>query len=451
MVAIAFISNAKADNNTFIDEHFIQDSTLVLASGFLASALAESICLYIPGLPPNRPNAFCQGFAPEAVAFFYLTKSKLSTDAMEVWSDLNMLLFGIGEALLPLVQDSPMCRVRIGVSAMFYYQAARSLANTATCHFSECRQPDLPTYVSLNGLATSLALLLLLPLRFQIEPYIFPGIVVIFLIHLSFEGFGKFIVLPLSLVSSVVGAVAALVMAALTELGIMASLAFVCLPGLVFALVTEVAFNIAFDVETNALAEITPVASAGIAAAATTIAGATGQTVAIAGAIAGVITRAFVFNPSVTIGTILFAAVDISLITAHFSILLISAGAIFEALAVSSAGAGAGAITGAIYEFLATPGIRVGPIFKVLATPGTGAGAGAGAVAGILIVAITGYIVSTMQQCYPAPALMRGLTLMVAAGLPLLTSSWLISLERFVRDNVTAHETMQNEFILPVP
>ena len=416
MVAIVFVSKAKADNNTFIDEHFIQDSTLVLASGFLASALIESLCLYIPGLPPNRPNAFCQGFAPEAVAFFYLTKSKLSMDAMEVWSDLNMLLIGMEEVLLPLFQDLPICRVRGGVSIMFYYQAARSLANTATCHFSECRQPDLPTYVALNGLATGLLVSLYTP--FTPFPII---IVAVYLIHLGFEGFGKFIVLPLALTRAVVGTVATFVMAVIAELGLIASVGGVCLSGFFFAFVTKLAFKIAFDVDMNALAQITPVASAGIAAAVTTRVGASGQTVAIAGVIAGVIARALVFNPEFTILRISSAVADISSVTICLSIFVISTGAISEALAVPIAGAVAGA------------------------------GAGAGAVAGILIVAITGYIVSTMQQCYPAPALMRGLTLMVAAGLPLLTSSWLISLERFVRENVTAHETMQNEFTLTVP
>ena len=31
-----------------------------------------------------------------------------------------------------------------------------------------------------------------------------------------------------------------------------------------------------------------------------------------------------------------------------------------------------------------------------------------------------------------------------------MISSWLVSLERFIEDDLTAHETMQNEFIFSV-
>ena len=90
---IVFASVIKAENNTFIDVHFVRDSVLVLINGVVVSSLIEGICLNTCGLPARHSEFFCKLFAPEAATFVYLAKSNWPADALEIWSCLNMALF----------------------------------------------------------------------------------------------------------------------------------------------------------------------------------------------------------------------------------------------------------------------------------------------------------------------------------------------------------------------
>ena len=124
------------------------------------------------------------------------------------------------------------------------------------------------------------------------------------------------------------------------------------------------------------------------------------------------------------------------------------AGAVAVAVAGAVAGAEAGAVAGAGARVVAVAGAITGAITGAETVAVAGAVAGAGA----FIIVITGTMTFTLSQCSVTLPIIRfpiisSLTMTTAAGLPLMLSSWLVSWNRFVEANTTAHETMQNEFI----
>ena len=137
----------------------------------------------------------------------------------------------------------------------------------------------------------------------------------------------------------------------------------------------------------------------------------------------------------------------------------VAVGAVTGAGAVAGAVAGAGAV--AVAGALAGVGAVAGAGAIAIAVAGVGAGAGAviealavaeavalaGAGAGVIITVITGRITASLSQCSATSPILKGLTMTAAAGFPVMVSSWLVSWNRFVETNTTAHETMQNSLI----
>ena len=68
MVALQVRAYEPTANNTFIDEHFIKDSVLVMVSGAVYGSGMEAICYQF--IQPHPDRAFyCKTFAAESLAF----------------------------------------------------------------------------------------------------------------------------------------------------------------------------------------------------------------------------------------------------------------------------------------------------------------------------------------------------------------------------------------------
>ena len=358
VLMIMFASVMKADNNTFIGEHFVQDSALVLLSGAVISSQVEVLCLNAFRLPANDPVAFCQYFAPEATAFVYLAKSQWPTDTMEVWSCLNMALFAGTMVYINGSPGPPIAHVREGGGYMVYCQAMRTVANTAISYLTASKLSSLPIYLLFNGVSTGL---------------VTGGLSSWFTYRQTLQ-YKPFVLIIVS----------------------------------VSATLISVLFYIALE-DSGKIKE-------------TNIASVITRTVAVAGAGAGAAAGAGSGAGAVA-GTVAGAATAAAAAASSGAVAAAGAGAV----AVAAARAVAGAVT-------ATATVTV-----------TAAGAATGA--GTFLIVATGCTTATLFQCFAAPPITRSLTMMAAAGLPLMISSWLVSLEKSVKENVTTHETMQNEFI----
>ena len=158
--------------------------------------------------------------------------------------------------------------------------------------------------------------------------------------------------------------------------------------------------------------------------------------VIVAGAGAGVIAIAVVVVGAAAAVGAAFAAVAGAGVEAE-------AEAVALALAAFAAGAEAESVVKAIVLAVASAEAKA----IVLAVVGVGAGAGAGACTGAFIVVITGFMTSKLLQCSAGLTTIKYISRITALGLPLMMIAWLVSLEKFVAANVSAHETMQNEFM----
>ena len=147
-------SVAKADNSTFIDEHFAQDSVLVLLNGAFVSAALEAICrIAVPG---NQGRTACQNFAPEATTFLYLAKNQWPTSAMEVWSSLNIAFFAVAIIYIRHGYGSPIRKVRMAMACMTYPLVMQMMANTASRYLTGLDHTKSPVEIPINGLSTGL-------------------------------------------------------------------------------------------------------------------------------------------------------------------------------------------------------------------------------------------------------------------------------------------------------
>ena len=163
--------------------------------------------------------------------------------------------------------------------------------------------------------------------------------------------------------------------------------------------------------------------------------------IAGAGAVAGVVALAGV------LGEAEFGAVVLALV-----------GALAGAVAEVGVGAVVGAVVGVGAVEVAVAGVLVEAEFGALALAVAGGVAEAvaggvaeavvrvGAGAEAFIVVIPGFVSCILLQCFAGSPTLKHILRVLALGLPLMTIAWLVSLDRFVAANASAHETMQNEF-----
>ena len=146
-------------SNTFFDDHFVPDSAFVLLNGAVSSAMLEAFCQKAAALPSNVRTAFCQNFAPEVVTFIYLFKSQWPKGAMEIWSSMNVLLFGGAMAYIGQEHRQNLPGLtRKAVMSMVYYQAMQIQAEALTRYVAGSNQSFLPNniYIIFNGISTGL-------------------------------------------------------------------------------------------------------------------------------------------------------------------------------------------------------------------------------------------------------------------------------------------------------
>ena len=146
-------------NKTFFDDNFVPDSALVLLNGAVNSAIIEAICLKTTALPANDQAVFCHYFAPEAITFIYLCKSQWPEYAIEIWSSMNMVLFGLAMAYVDQENRQNLPGLtRTAVMAMVYYQMMQIQTEALARYVTGSNQNFLPnyTYILFNGLSTGL-------------------------------------------------------------------------------------------------------------------------------------------------------------------------------------------------------------------------------------------------------------------------------------------------------
>ena len=361
----------KADDRPFIDEHFVQDSVLVLINGAFISAVLEGFVISKVRFPRGQRRAFCQYFAPELTAFIYLIKSQWPTDVMEVWSYLNMALFAGTIAYINYSPSPSVSHVRSVIIYMVYHQIIRTAANAAIRYSTGSNQEYLPIYVVFNGVSAGL---------------ITGGLSLWFMCKQVLRYYPSILLM------------------ASAGVALISTLSYFFLDG-------SDAIN--FSERAGAVTIAGVIAGVGALALVRTGAGVGVGVRVVAGALAEV--------------GVLIGAVSGALAVGEFGAVTLTA-----AVAVAEAGAGA--------------------VARAVAGTVTAAGAlaivEAGAVVGAFIIVITGSMTAALSQSSVTSPIIRGLTMTTAAGLPLMVSSWLVSWNKYVGANATAHETMQDEFII---
>ena len=142
-------------NSTFIGGyHFVQDSAIVLFNGVVVSTALEAICCI--AVPVSQGRTSCQHFAPEATTFLYQAKKQWPTDAMEVWSSLNIAFFAIAMVYIRHDYGSLVSKVHMAVNCMTYSQVAQMMAKTTFHYLTGSNQTHLPVYAPVNSLSTGL-------------------------------------------------------------------------------------------------------------------------------------------------------------------------------------------------------------------------------------------------------------------------------------------------------
>ena len=131
---------------------------------------------------------------------------------------------------------------------------------------------------------------------------------------------------------------------------------------------------------------------------------------------------------------------------------LTSVGATILALAGAGTEAGlgggvlatAGAVFGAVSVAAGATEVRTrfefGPVALVVAVTGAGAGAG------LLIITTTRFLLQRLSNDEQPHTISRSLAQAALISVPFLISSWLLSVNQWVMNNVTAHETMQGVY-----
>ncbi|UYM18243.1 hypothetical protein [Endozoicomonas euniceicola] len=350
---------AKAYDGEFIDEHFAQDSALVLLNGAVFSAGLEFICHKVVRTPGDQGRVFCLHFAPELTSFLYLIKSQWPTGNIKVWSHLNTAFFaGMAVCILNLPEFPKLSalNMRWAVTYMIYPHVAQMMADTAAHYSAESNQTNSMAAYVLFGVASTIMVMISLFQWHEIRQAF----------HYSPE--------------------AVMITSAGTAL-----------------------ISTFFYLFLQSLDEVSNLEQAGAVAVAVAVAEAGALVVATAVAKYGVIPIPIIPIP----------------------------------ITIPSPGVGAffGAGNSILYPAL------VGVVCNAEALTLAAVGAGAG----VAIIALTGSIAAALSQAPAMFSVNKGLTTIVAAGLPLMVTSWLASLNRFVKVNATAHETMQSIFIPSLP
>ena len=106
MVALQVRAYEPTANNTFIDEHFIKDSVLVMASGAVYGTVIEAICYRF--ILPHPDRAFyCKTFAAESLAFINLLRAQQPVWALATCKYLNLLSVVIASGYIGSTQFRP--------------------------------------------------------------------------------------------------------------------------------------------------------------------------------------------------------------------------------------------------------------------------------------------------------------------------------------------------------
>ena len=342
MVALQVRAHKPTDNNAFIDEHFIKDNLLVMASGAVYGSVIETIC-YKFTLPDLNQAYYCKIFAAESLALINLLRAQQPAWALEISGKLNLLLVAIASGHIGSTQSWPETISKM-LAFLFCYQLSRISGDCATCYLwkpdLDSLNPVLISYVVINGVSTGLLIGGLVLWQNQ-----------------NLEGRLKLLVSTLASTGT--------------------------------ALLSTVFYMIFIEPEEKFSISERVVA------------------IAIAGA-----------------GTAAAAAAE----TAAGAGAVIAAGTVAGAIAGAIAGAGTGTIAGAGAAVVAA------------------AAAATVAEAGLLIISTTRFSLQRLSNGQQPYSISHSLAQVALISVPLLVSSWLVSVNQWIINNVSAHETMQGVY-----
>ena len=356
MVALQIRAYEPTANNTFIDEHFIKDSVLVMVSGAVYGSGMEAICYWF--ILPHPGRAFyCKTFAAESLAFINLLRAQQPVWTLKTCKNLNLLLVVIASGYIGSTQFRP-ATIRTVLASVFCYQLGRISVDCAAHYFwqpdLDNLKPDLIRYVVSNGISAA---------------WLIGGLT---LWHRQNLGGGlKLLVLTL----------------ASTGTALLSTEFYMIL------IEPEKPFSILDRVAVGAVA--LALAGVGVGTIGVVVAVAEAEDVAEAEAIAVAVTIA------VTIAVV---------------------GAVVAALAIAIAVAGT----------KAEAAVEIG---VVVAT-------GAGAI-GVLTIITTRFLLQRLSNGEQPHSISHRLAQAALISVPFLVSSWLLSVNQWVMNNVSVHETMQ--------
>ena len=142
----------------------------------------------------------------------------------------------------------------------------------------------------------------------------------------------------------------------------------------------------------------------------------------------------------VAAGALVVAGAGADAVGGTLAVAVAGAGARVSAGARAVAGVVTGAITGAEVEVEVEVEVKVK--VKVIAVALTGAGA----IAGALIIITTRFLLQRLSNAEQPHTISRNLAQLVLVSVPFLVSSWLLSVNQWVMNNVSVHETMQRVY-----
>ena len=367
-------------NNTFIDGHFIKDSVLVMASGAVYGSVMEAICYQF--IQPHPRRAFyCKTFAAESLAFINLLEVQQPVWTLAICRKLNLLLVVVASGYTGSIQLG-FATIRTVFASVFSYQLSRISADCAAHYY--LWNPDLGNLkpvLSSYGILNGVSVGLLIS-----------GLILRYRQNLG-EGI-KPLVLTLASTSTTLLSTVFYMMLIESEEP--------------FSILEIVVAGTEAGALAGALAGVLAVAAVGteaeIIAGAEAIVGARG--LALAGALTGALTVTGTIAGTIAVALVVALVEDI-------------------------AGAGAIARIGAIAG--AECGAAVGTIAVTVAI----------ALTGLLIITTTRFLLRRLSNGEQPNSISRNLAQVALISVPLLVTSWLLSVNQWVMKNVSAHQTMQ--------
>ena len=389
MVALQVRAYEPTANNTFTDEHFIKDSLLVMASGAVYGSGIEAFCYQLTPPEPNRAF-YCKTFAAESLALINLFEAQQPVWTLATCRNLNLLLVVIASGYIGSTQFQSET-ISTVLASVLCYQLGRISADCAAHHLwkpdLDNLKPVLVSYLTLNGVSTGLLIGdLILWYRQNLE-----------------GGLNSLVLILGSTSTALLSTVVYMIIIEPEE------------PFSILERVTAVAVAVALV--------IVVVAAVLTGVLAGTVAIAVGMAVAIAEAMAVAIAKAEAIAIGIGVAVVVAEAVTVASL------------AKVEAIVGALAGAGAVAIAkaGAIAKAEAAVGtIAIG----IAVTVG-------GAVAGLLIIITTRFSLRRLSNGEQPHSINHHLAQAALISVPFLVTSWLLSVNQWVMNNVPAHETMQ--------